>query len=499
MPRRRSFGDSKIEIQTYKNHMRKIVLLLLAGCLPWIAAAAEGKKSAPAPGATVDQRVELLSVVFRLAGAREYSSEKAKDYTNDIKTWFEPYEKDTLVRYAQRLRSERGVGYDAVASIAVHLEGKGGRYRLGKDALASLCRDGRWNAESAGHFVRLLNDFYKKTRFDRFFREHRDWYRLLVESFDRQVSFDRSWYPAFYGEESDSGYRIILGCSNGGSNYGPSVIAARGDKTAYAILGCWAFDPQGKPDFSNHSGTVVHEFNHSFVNHLLEKDGNAARLKEAGETILEAVREEMARQAYSFWKAVINESLVRAAEVSYARDHGREEEAARILARNRGRAFLWIDGLDSLLAEYASCRGQYPTLRSFYPRIIEFFEGVSRRIDTVKADYLSRGPRVAAVLPDVNGRSDVDPALKEITIVFDRPIATRSGAAGLMGIEGLEHPSRGRKDAGDEQTQELTDRLVYTLELQPDTQYGFTVIGFAPATADGYMLQPFRVEFRTRK
>ena len=88
--------------------MKRVVLLL---CL-LSGLGAAGKESGGGAGAKVDPRVELLGVVFRLAGAPEYSSTYAKQYVEDIEAWFAPYREDTLVRYVKRIRSQYYVGYD---------------------------------------------------------------------------------------------------------------------------------------------------------------------------------------------------------------------------------------------------------------------------------------------------------------------------------------------------------------------------------------------------
>lgn len=475
--------------------------LFLVACLLPLAGVHAKEKNAGA-GAAVDERVELLSIVFRLAGNGEYSLNDAKAYVEDIGKWFEPYKEDTLIRYAKKVRNQSGISYDAVARMAVHMEGKGGEYYLPENTFASLSSDNRWNKKNAQQFVRLLNEFYKKTRFDRFFKEHEGWYKQMTDRFDSQIHFNRDWYPAFYGEHSDGDYRVILGCGNGGANYGPSVITDDGRKTAYAVMGCWGFDTDTNlPDFSTpvYAATLIHEFNHSFVNHLMEEDGNKARMEAGGKKVIAALKDEMSSQAYPQWSTVFNEAIVRAAVVRYLRDTGASpQEIEGEIQTQRGRFFLWTAGLDSLLGEYSANRDKYPSLRSFYPHIIEFFDSVGTHIDRIKADYLSLCPKVVAVSPDVNGREDVDPSITELKIVLDRPILVNvRNAAGLMGINGLEHPSQGRKDRGE--VTEESDSMVYSVKLKPDTGYGFTVIGFTGATKEGYRIQPYTVKFKTRK
>jgi len=70
----------------------------------------------------VDQRVELLSIAFRLAGNPEYSSRKFKLYTDRIEHHFAAYKSHELIIFIQKLRKKNGVSFDAVMSMAVHID-----------------------------------------------------------------------------------------------------------------------------------------------------------------------------------------------------------------------------------------------------------------------------------------------------------------------------------------------------------------------------------------
>jgi hypothetical protein len=69
----------------------------------------------------VDSRVELLSLVFRLAGNPEYNQCRLKTYEADINQAFDPYKDHSAVRLARELRAQHGIGFDAVVSFGVSL------------------------------------------------------------------------------------------------------------------------------------------------------------------------------------------------------------------------------------------------------------------------------------------------------------------------------------------------------------------------------------------
>ncbi len=70
---------------------------------------------------TVDPRVELMSIVFRLAGNPEYQKGRVESYVNDVETHFDAWREHKIVKMARSLRKSSGVSYDAVMSYAIHL------------------------------------------------------------------------------------------------------------------------------------------------------------------------------------------------------------------------------------------------------------------------------------------------------------------------------------------------------------------------------------------
>src|SRR5713101_8121350 len=80
----------------------------------------------PCPAQTtqvgVDLRVELMSIVFRLAGNSEYSEARVPAYAQAIEAHFASVRNHEAVRLARELHQSNGVSHDAVMSLAVHVE-----------------------------------------------------------------------------------------------------------------------------------------------------------------------------------------------------------------------------------------------------------------------------------------------------------------------------------------------------------------------------------------
>jgi len=139
----------------------------------------------------IDKRVELLSIVFRLAGNEEYNTPDNVKYVADIHKHFDKFIDHPLIKYAQELRDSSGVSYDAVMSMAVHLNEPPALEPLVPFSVS--LPDKRWTLESAVKFTALLKQFYKDADFDGFFHTHLADYAIAESRFNVLL---KSWmYP----------------------------------------------------------------------------------------------------------------------------------------------------------------------------------------------------------------------------------------------------------------------------------------------------------------
>ncbi len=193
-----------------------LILLICAGCsniAPAESASSEPESSIPAESASdsasiaaeplsvydtlpddpanmVDERFELLSLVFRLAGREEYSDDLT-EYQQKVISEFNGYSNHEAVKYAAKLP----FGYDAVFRFSVHIYKQGENFAL-IDDISSLVDDGRWTEESAAEFLPLLNDFYTASNFAAFYQSNIEFYKAETKKFvDADYSkIDLEWF-----------------------------------------------------------------------------------------------------------------------------------------------------------------------------------------------------------------------------------------------------------------------------------------------------------------
>ncbi|WP_345949162.1 DUF4932 domain-containing protein [Mucilaginibacter sp. PAMB04274] len=442
----------------------------------------------------VDQRVELISIAARLAGYEEYVNDYNKQYVADIHQFYDRYNAHPLIKFMQQIRESNGIGYDAVVGMAVHLGPAPGFKPL--VAFNDSVPDRRWgSAATSMKFARLFSSFYSDTHSDQFFTSHRSVYQEAIQRFSGIYNkLDASWFTRYYATVPKGTFNIIIGLGLGGNNYGPKVIFPKGKEELYAIMGVWKFDENGKPLFeeTNFLPTLIHEFNHSFINYLTLT--HQKQLRPAGETIFQAVSSQMKKRAYGDWKTMLSESLVRASVIRYLKSHNTDTTVAeKQLQLERSAGFVWLGQLVDLLDAYEQNRKSYPTLESYMPEVIRFYERTAGNINRIVASYRDKLPHVVSISPFSNGEEHVSAGLTEIKISFDKPLA--GGYSINLGKNGKEHyPVTKFIGYTDQNT-----AIILQVSLRPDFDYQFVLTGRSFKTLDGYPIEDYLVSFKTAK
>lgn len=465
-------------------------------CAVFSSGLAAGQSSKPAPmlAPRVDEQVELLSIVFRLAGNPEYNMDTLPAYSADIDRYFAPYRNHAAVQMASSLRNKRGVSFDAVMSMAIALSPPPQLTPL--VVFSAEIPERRWGVEGAAQFLPLLRAFYRDSNFAAFYAAHQAMYRLAEQRFTTALSgLDLGWYPRFYGEKPRLAYHVLLAMNNGGGNYGPRLVQADGQMELDSIIGCWTHDDQGDPTYPPDKGylsTIVHEFNHSFVNPAV-----AQRWSEfaGAEAVYSTVADRLRRSAYGNAQTMVDESLVRAAVIVYFGDHGEDEfHSLRRIRTEQRLGFVWMDSLVDLLKKYERERAQYPSFSSFMPAVASFYRDLAPHVTEAVAAFDERSAHVVEMQPFPNRAQDVDPSVGTITIVLDKALDQELGYSISYGDGGSEHYPL----AGAPVYAAAERELRLPVHLKPDQTYSFVLTPAAFATTDGYPLASYTVEFKTK-
>ncbi len=431
-----------------------------------------------------DERIELLSVVFRLAESPEYINNSIEVYSDSVDAYFNQYKNHEVVQLAQKLRKKNGVAYDAVMSMAIHLSIEKNSIQFDKSLIRTNL-DRRWGKYS-DDFVAKLSDFYSKSEFNQFFMSNKPLYKMAEDRFGNiSKSIELSWFENFYGYQPNGKYHIVLSFLNRG-NYGPKTLSKSGEENIYSVLCAWTTDSLGHPKYHiNQKETLVHEFCHSFCNQLGDK--YITEMEPKATDFFKSVSKLMRRQAYGSSQTMVNEMLVRASTIRYFEDTGADEYVIdRMLRIEQANGFLWIDTLYQSFNNYTNNRDKYVTLDDYMSQIVSLQNSLLP--EEIITNYNSNCPSIISS-SITNGSKDVDPTLNEIIIEYDRPMS-----------------SYGISDKGNNPEMELEWQnkqhtiLRINVELESDTNYALHF--HPPFNVDRYkypLRESFELKFKTKK
>ena len=353
--------------------------------------------------AVVDKRVELLSIVMRLAGANEYRVAETP-YAKAIDKTFGPFKNHPAVRMTAELRAKHGISFDAPMVFAVHLDGV---YALhDADEIAQL--DKRWAGVDLEAYAAALRSFAADTKLADYFSANEAEAELaalrkLVNT-DNPVPF----FEQLFGKRGS--HTVVLGRLLGTNNVG-----VRHGDDRYQIL--------TMPTLP----ILVHEMAHSYINPAFEK--HHAELERAGSALYALFAPSMRAQNYADWQTMFNEAGVRALTVLFMRQV-KGDVAGAAAARDELRAsFVWTNELVELFRKYQRDRATYADFDAFMPQVVAFFDGLAKQYDgkppktpfmgpfdaVLRGDYvlaLPAGPvgDYAKKLPFFANKQIIDPA-----------------------------------------------------------------------------------------
>ena len=182
------------------NSTAAFLLMVILAALSPSAHSTEGS-NAPSLQVKVDPRVELLSLIFRLAGNREYSRARSpltlRTLTSNsagfatTPSWAWPDAPDT--RRLPRCRHEPGGAFEGHRGVGACCPAR------------SLAGGPRWSVEpeSVNNFLAAARHFLRDTGFKKFLEQHQKLYQTTAARM--QAMLDKSahleWYQSYFGDD----------------------------------------------------------------------------------------------------------------------------------------------------------------------------------------------------------------------------------------------------------------------------------------------------------
>lgn len=440
-----------------------------------------------------NEGVELMGLVFHLAGAPEYNYEcgEPSRYVISADSCFAPFRDHEAVKMAHRLRTTT-LAYDAIASfgqhLVIHADGS-----LAFDTTIAPGSDdsfARWSEEDKARFLPLLESFSKESHYAEWYASQEAFRRECVSAFATvEKELDAEWFAQFFGPLDDARFYITLSIFAGRNNYGCSATTKGGRDLLRPVIGCMLLT-EGHPTYPTEMvlPIVVHEFCHAYCNPLNAScwtlmGAKAGKLYKRDAGLLSS-------QAYSSPETMMNETFVRSSVIAYLSTHG-VSDLEPLIKEEESKGFVLTRDYVKALAAYMQQRSDYATMKDYMPQLIEVVNGFSyRRYEREMARRQAHMVQSRCNIKD--GANNIASGDCEIRITFSKPMDTGRVGVG-MSRQGSDFPQvKGFAWSEDART------LILNVVLQPNHRYGFGVLGYEFRSQDGSPVADNAWEFKTK-
>lgn len=420
---------------------------------------------------SVDENIEFISAVCRLAGFEEYSDNTNKSYAERLDSVMVPFSEHKAVTYLRNVRNQQYIGYDAIAALAVHTEINNGHLVL-IDGTDITLADDRWLKGQDKELLPLLDDLYLQSNFADFYKSNSDLYSHAVENAYKLLSdVDFQWLKDFYGKEL-SGSRSVLSLLNSG-NYGMTQKIEGQSEKSVIIICCRNLDDNGYPIFSGQTSLIVHESSHPICNLLVFY--NADKFNHNIDLAAELMKEELSRQSYTGGITMMYESMVRSMELQYALAHDNDLNWPENYMRDQmSNGFIFMPEIRAALDVYNANRTTYPVIDSIMPLIITNINNAD--VASRYAEIKNGSPKIWGCSIDEGATDIMASDSLEINFYFDRPIRR-----GSFGMDSYNNNEDIMPELADVSPKIILSEDGLTLSVfvktEPGNEYGFSMNG----------------------
>jgi hypothetical protein len=325
----------------------------------------------------VDPRIELISIIFHLAGSTEYTSFDTP-YRRAVDAHFAPLSDHEAVTATRELRAHFQISHNAPVSLAVYLDRDCFEPLVALDA-AKADLDVRWRDVPLSDYLAKVRRFAEESQFRAFFAGQQSYIAAVEARFAQTIAEHRvlPWFESLLGQPAATTFVLVPGLLTGDWNYEAMAHDGHGQKV-YEVVELERVDVNGVPMPTGLTTTlIVHEIAHSYVNPLIDRHRDELS---SARTIYEKLRRPLEQQSYRSWVVMVEESLVRAITLLFVIDRqGRQPAAAAVVGEEK-RGFLWMPRLVELLAQLRFEANGKLDLEAAMPRLKAFFDDVASRL-----------------------------------------------------------------------------------------------------------------------
>lgn len=322
----------------------------------------------------IDPKIELLSIIQNIGAYREnllfLLNKEEFPYKKEALESFSKFKSHKAVTMMDDL-STRMFRFSAPPSFVLYLDDDFNiRENIKLDDFLMERIEGKENLIKLTDYIK---DFCEESEFGKFFTGNINFYNHLINNVITKIG-NRNYIDeleTFYGTKQTS-YNIVLVPLYGSVGFGPMLETNNGDRHIFSIIGPNGLE-NGIPFFGDSEYfkyMILHEFSHSFINPLTEKEWVKA---EKYSYLMERVPEKVKNNITSDWKEYFDELVIRCIVIKLVTDKNKES-GDNILNKEKNRGFIYIEDILDKIEYYEKNRDKYPTFESYYCKLLEAFD-----------------------------------------------------------------------------------------------------------------------------
>ncbi|MBQ0052923.1 MAG: DUF4932 domain-containing protein [Bacteroidales bacterium] len=442
----------------------------------------------------IDERVELTSIVFRLAEAEEFHTSNAPAYLKDIDNYFDKYSSHPLIKYVKELRNNDSlnVAYGVVAASSFLFDIKAGKIVFDLNDNFGDYYFKYWDYASLVKYLNLLRQFYKDTRFSKFWEAHKAMSQKSLEtakSVVKGMNINAKWFSDFFDTDSYD-FDIYLGMANGGNNYAVQTLDE--NKCKSIMIGCFT-EIDGVPSIdSGISGVLFHELCHRFGNQVVDEYKNEfmSSFERIYPDICQLTKLYGYGDSHPYTAAV--ESFINLFSIMYKIENA-PFDMGYFIAESENQGHIWMADAVEFMQSFLDNRERFPSIKAFMPQLVAYYNELPERWVALMKKFEARAPYVESTFPAKN--STVSSDIKELRVTFSHPMIDAFGKRKLNGYENVVfHEVHHSPD-------NRTIIIPLSEPLKKGKTYGFVIPAAMLISADTYhrVEEDYQFIFKTEK
>lgn len=255
--------------------------------------------------------------------------------------------------------------------------------------------DEYWKAhkEELESYMQLVDSFYREAYVGEFLELNLDFIKGAINEAQSYINDSATIVMEdYFGREYAAYKMFLMPMCPYGWGFSTSAISNIGLEQ-YAIIAPvkgikWDGQSEIKGEYgfggedakAHYRELVLHEFVHSFMTDVLERDSLKQQIAKYQYLYTPLLDSAMHEQGYSGWWSFVNELLVRAGHIRVASRLGGDEAAVLRKADVEDYGFILMPEVEEWMKEYEMNRDKYPSIDDFLPGLINRFSAIDTAI-----------------------------------------------------------------------------------------------------------------------